>query len=59
LGRKLEQLNLTLPSEALPALLEEVRHFASARKSTITDEELETLVANFKKTHGMSSQGLG
>jgi homocitrate synthase NifV len=58
LGRKLEQLNLRLPREALPALLEEVRHFASARKSTITDEELENLVANFKRTHGMSGQGL-
>jgi len=53
LSRKLEQLNLRLPCEALSALLEEVRHFAVFRKSTITDEELRALVGNFKMTRGL------
>src|ERR1017187_3496185 len=54
LGHKLEQLNLSLPREALSALLEEVRHFAVFRKGAITDEELRALVADFKMTRGLS-----
>jgi homocitrate synthase NifV len=49
LSLKLGQLNLSQPSEALPALLEAVRRFAVLRKNTITDEELRTLVADFRK----------
>jgi homocitrate synthase NifV len=55
LGHKLEQLNLSLPGEALSALLEEVRHFAVFRKGAITDEELRALVADFKMTRGLSA----
>ena len=54
LGHKLEQLNLSLPGEALSALLEEVRHFAVFRKGAITDEELRALVADFKMTRRLS-----
>ena len=54
LGHKLEQLNLSLPGEALSALLEEVRHFAIFRKGAITDEELRALVADFKMPRGLS-----
>jgi len=54
LRRKLEQLHLNLPREALRALLDEVRRFAVVRKSTLTDEELQGLVDGFKKDRGLA-----
>jgi homocitrate synthase NifV len=53
LSSKLERLNLSLPSEALPALLEEVRRFASLRKAALSEEEFRTVVASFKTAHGL------
>jgi hypothetical protein len=47
-------LNLSLPGEALSALLEEVRHFAVFRKGAVTDEELRALVADFKMSRELS-----
>jgi homocitrate synthase NifV len=53
LSRKLERLNHRLPAELLPELLAEIRRFAAERKTTLTEEEFQRLVAEFRKTHGL------
>jgi homocitrate synthase NifV len=54
LRSKLARLKLSLPQEMLPILLEEVRRLATQRKAVLTDNDCRQLVANLKKTHGLS-----
>lgn len=55
LSQKLHQLKIDLPADALPALLEEVRRFASLRKAALSEEEFQSVVTHFKKSHGLSN----
>jgi isopropylmalate/homocitrate/citramalate synthase len=55
LRHKLQKLNLNLPEELQPGLLEEVRRAAVSRKVPVTDDELKNLVANLKKNHVLSN----
>jgi len=50
LSRKLEQLNVTLPVEALPALLTEIRRLSAARKTALSEEEFKAVVDRFRKS---------
>ena len=50
---RLQQLNLGLPTELQVELLEEIRRIAISRKTSVTDDELKSLVANLKKHHGL------
>jgi len=54
LRHQLERLQLTLPPEALPALLEDVRRFAANRKTALTDAEFQSLVTCSQQSHGIS-----
>ena len=54
LRHQLERLQLFLPPDALPHLMEEVRQFATNRKTALTDDELQRLVTHFKQSHGFS-----
>jgi isopropylmalate/homocitrate/citramalate synthase len=42
----LARLNIALPDEALPLLLEEVRRYAARHKHALTAEDVQQLVAN-------------
>jgi homocitrate synthase NifV len=53
LSQKLERLNHRLPEELLPELLADIRRFAAERKTTLSEEEFQRLVAEFRKTHGL------
>ncbi len=53
LSRKLERLNLSLPQEMLPLLLEEVRRLAADRKALLQEDAFRQLVRNLKKAHGL------
>jgi homocitrate synthase NifV len=54
LRSKLQMLNLNLPAELQAELLEEIRRSAISRKIPVTDDELEIMVTNLKKNHGLS-----
>jgi homocitrate synthase NifV len=55
LAHKLRELNLSLPEESLPALLQEVRRFAASQKGPLTETDFQKVVAEFKKHHGISN----
>jgi homocitrate synthase NifV len=53
LQHKLKALQVSVPEDLLPALLAEIRRLAAAQKSNLTDEELKSLITEFKKNHGL------
>jgi homocitrate synthase NifV len=53
LREKLDRLNIFFPPDLLPLLLASVRRFAATRKCTLTDQDLQDLAENIKKTHGL------
>jgi len=53
LKHKLASLNLYVPEEFLPALLNEIRQAAAQQKTNLDDGEFQRLVAEFQKHHGL------
>ena len=53
LRHKLQKLNLDLPPELQARLLQEIRRMAVSRKASVTDDELNSLVANLTKNYGL------
>jgi len=53
LRHRLQTLNLALPLERQPELLEEIRRTASGRKAPLADNELKTLVSSMNQRYGL------
>ncbi len=53
LSHELARLGLTVPADAVPGLLEQVRSLATRLKRTLTDTELQTLASDHFSSHAL------